>query len=240
MRALLQYQSLMYRACLLFLFPVLFVISYCGSLYILSQDTVSGCFAFSGLFLFAVSLLDGFFMYRIHRNHMDEILLLKCGNAVKYHFSKEVFLVLIALLYTILILLYPYSLLSFGTVIVGRRTVGEVIAVFFIHLLIALCGYEIGSLFQPHMIGSHLPAVPLFLMMVLGIFARQVLPEIPVIKYLLWLFPPVAKLLRLMYIGESFAGAEIGHTAFQLILYTLLAFAGKVFLLNRRKWTVCE
>lgn len=239
MKALLRYNFLMHLSNFHFLLPFTFILVYSGVLYVLSIYLFSNCFVISTALLFAISLLDGFYAYKLCHDNMQAILMLKTGSAVKYYISRELLLVLLAVQYTVLILLYPsiVSMLGNGTL---SRIVTELTALLFVHLFVALCGYEIGSLFQPKMLGRRVPAALLMLGTIAGIFLRQELSVIPVVKYLFWIFPPIAKLLRLVHNREKFFTAEMGSMIIQLFLYTSLVLAGKAYLQNRRKWAIYE
>ena len=239
MKALLRYNFLMYLWNFHFLFPFTFILVYSGVLYVLSIYLFSNCFVISTPLLFAISLLDGFYAYKLCHDNMQAILMVKSGSAVKHYISRELLLVLLAVQYTVLILLYPsiVSLLGGGKL---SRIVTDLTAIFFLHLLVALCGYEIGSLFQPKMIGRRVPAPLLLLGMVAGIFLRQELSLIPIIKYLFWIFPPIAKLMRLVHDKEKFFSAEMRSMILQLFLYTSLVLVLKAYLQYRRKWAIYE
>ncbi|MBD5533954.1 MAG: hypothetical protein HDQ98_17485 [Lachnospiraceae bacterium] len=239
MRALLRFNFLMYLWNLHFILPFSFVIVYSGLLYVLSIYLFSNCFVISTALLFVISLLDGFYAYKLCHDSMQAILMLKTGSAVKYYISRELLLVLLSVQYTVLILLYPsiVSMLGGGKL---SRIVTDLTAILFLHLFVALCGYEIGSLFQPKMLGRRVPAALLMLGTIAGIFLRQELSVIPVIKCLFWIFPPIAKLLQLVHDRENFFTAEMGSMIIQLFLYISLVLAGKAYLQNRRKWAIYE
>ncbi|MBD5467189.1 MAG: hypothetical protein HDR21_03430 [Lachnospiraceae bacterium] len=239
MKALLRFNYLMYMSKFHFLLPFTFILVYSGLLYVLSIFLFSHCFVISTALLFAISLLDGFYAYKLCRDNMQAILMMKSGSAVKCYISRELLLVLLAVQYTVLILLYPsiISLLGSGKL---SRIVTDLAAILFLHLFVALCGYEIGGLFQPKIIGRRVPAALLMLGTIAGIFLRQELSMIPIIKYLFWIFPPIAKLLRLVYDKEMFFTAEMGSMIIQLFLYTSLVLAAKAYLQSRRKWAIYE
>lgn len=170
---------------------------------------------------------------------MQAILMLKTGSALKCFISRELLLILLAVQYTVLILLYPSIVSMLGNGMLSR-IVTDLTAIVFLHLFVALCGYEIGSLFQPKMIGRRVPAALLMIGTIAGIFLRQELSVVPIIKYLFWIFPPIANLLRLVQDRENFFTAEMGDMIIQLALYTSLVLAGKAYLQSRRKWAIYE
>lgn len=241
MRALLRYSILIYLTNSHYLLPLVCILVYCGFLYTLIPLGISECFAVSVTILFAVSLLDGFFSYKVWNHDMRAILVLKTGSAVKYYGSNEILLALLAVVYAVMIFLYPG--IVFGSAAAGEAghlSAYELIALLALHLFVALCGYEIGSLFQPDMMGRRIPVALLFSGTILGIFLRNELSMVPIIKYVFWIFPPIAKVLQLLHTEETFCSAEIRHIVGHLGLYTLLLLAGKWFLLSRRKWAVYE
>ncbi|MDE5818764.1 MAG: hypothetical protein K2N41_00460 [Lachnospiraceae bacterium] len=239
MRSLLRLDFLTYLSKSHFLFPFTSILVYSGVQYVLSIYFFTNSFVISTALLFAISLLDGFYAYKLYNDNMQAILMLKTGSAVKCYLSRELLLILLAVLYTALILLYPsiVSLLGSGKF---SRIATDLTAILFLHLFVALCGYEIGSLFQPKIIGRRVPAALLLLGTIAGIFLRQELSVLPIIKYLFWIFPPIANLLRLVHDREKFFTAEMGNMIIQLFLYTSLVLAGKAYLQKRRKWAIYE
>ncbi len=80
----------------------------------------------------------------------------------------------------------------------------------------------------------------LFFITIIGIYMRQSLIRVPVLKCLFWVFPPIVKLLRIVSESETFLSSEIGWIAVQLILDILLVLVIKGVIWNKRKWTVYE
>lgn len=239
MRSLLRFNFLTYLSKSHFVFPFTFILVYSGLLYVLSIYLFSDCFVISTALLFVISLLDGFYAYKLYNDNMQAILMLKTGSALKCFISRELLLILLAVQYTVLILLYPSIVSMLGNGMLSR-IVTDLTAIVFLHLFVALCGYEIGSLFQPKMIGRRVPAALLMIGTIAGIFLRQELSVVPIIKYLFWIFPPIANLLRLVQDRENFFTAEMGDMIIQLALYTSLVLAGKAYLQSRRKWAIYE
>lgn len=231
---------MIYLANCHYLFPTLLIMVYSGFLFAMIPVFGLSGFSVSLTVLFTVSLWDGFFSYKLCGNDMRAVIVLKTGSAVKYYVSNEILLALLAFGYTILILLYPFQACIFQAESLNWGDIAELAAIMLVHLLVALCGYQLGSLFQPQMIGKRLPAALLIIVTVLGMFLRYQMSMVPIVKYLFWIFPPIVKMMHLLYTEEEFFCAEIGDTVIQLALYTAILFVCKGFLLSRRNWAVYE
>lgn len=240
MGAMLRYSVLIYLANYHFLSPLLLIFVYAGFLYVLMPLGLLGYFALSAAILFTACISDGLCSYKIWDQDMRVILVMKSGSAIKFYMSAELLLVLLTFVYTILTLLVPGILFILDAGEQWRFAASNLWALLLLHLLVALCGYEIGSLFQPHMIGGRPQTAIMIFITVLGIFLRPELSTVPVVKYLFWIFPPIAKVLRLLFTEQICFSAEIKPMLIQLSLYALLLLAGKWCLLSRRKWAVYE
>ncbi len=240
MKALLKYHIDMYMSGFHFMSPFLPVLIYSILLCLFFSVLVSSCFVYSLAILFTVCLADGFFLHRADSDDMDAVLILKLGSAIKYYLSKEVFLSLFALIYMLLILLYSAAAFLFGEIVLSKPVPAELAVLCSLHLLVALLGYELSSLFQSKMIRKRRLALMLFFITIIGIFMRQSLIRVPVLKCLFWVFPPIVKLLRIVSESETFLSSEIGWIAVQLILDILLVLVIKGVIWNKRKWTVYE
>lgn len=240
MRALLKYHIDVYKSSFHFVSPFLLILVCSILLYVFFPSLLSNCFFYSLTLLFTACLADGFFSYKICSDDMEAVLTLKAGSAVKYYLSKEMVLVLSALVYTLLAMLYPGAVLLSGKITLSKPAAVELIMLSFLYLLAALLGYELGSLFQPKLIRKRQLALILFFVTILGILLRQSLAAVPVLKYLYWIFPPFVKLLEIVHDSDTLLSAETGWIAAQLTLSILFVFVIKSVLLNHRKWTIYE
>lgn len=240
MRALLKYHIDVYKSSSHFVSPFLLILIYSIFLHAFLPSFISNCVFYSMTALFTACLTNGFFSYKLCSDDMDVVLILKAGSALKYYLSKEMALGLSALVYTLIAMLYPGAVLLLGEITLSKSVAGELIVLYFLHLLVALLGYEIGSLFQPKIIRKRQLALSLLFLTIVGILLRQTLAGMPVLKYLYWIFPPFVKLLEIVLQSNTFLSAETGRIAIQLALSILMVLVIKIIILNQRKWTIYE
>lgn len=238
MKALLRYRFMTYMRNHHYLFPFVLIMMDSLFLYLtLSVFDSGGVFLVSLTILFMVSLLNGFFSNRICSDDMRAVIVLKTGSAVKYYVSGEVFFAILSTGYTVLALVCPCVVCLFQT---GQLSLRMSAGMLLIHLTVAFFGYQFGSFFQSYLIGKRKSAVLVTLVMILGMLLEQKLSMLPVIRHLLFIFPPVVKLFRLLYAGNGGFCVETGYVVIQLVIDTLIFFVGKAFILSRRKWAVYE
>ncbi|MCM1103535.1 MAG: hypothetical protein NC409_05455 [Clostridium sp.] len=238
MKALLRYSFMTYMRNHHYLFPFVLIMMYSVFLYsTLAVFDTGGIFLVSLTILFMTALLNGFFSNRICSDDMRAIIVLKTGSAAKYYASNEVLFAILSTGYAILALVCPCVVCLFQT---GQLSLRMSAGMLLIHLTVALFGYQFGSFFQSYLIGKRKSAVLVMLVMILGILLEQKLSMLPVIRHLLFIFPPVGRLFRLLYTGRGSFDAETGYVVIQLVIDTLIFLVGKTFILSRRKWSVYE
>ncbi|MCM1539173.1 MAG: hypothetical protein NC254_12355 [bacterium] len=238
MKALLWYSFMTYMRNHHYVFPFVLIMMYSLFLYsTLSVFDTGGIFLVSLTILFMTALLNGFFSNRIYSDDMRAIIVLKTGSAAKYYVSNEVFFAILSAGYTILALVCPCVAGLFQT---GQVNLHMSACMLLIHLTVALFGYQFGSFFRSYLTGRRKSAVLVMLVIILGMLLEQRLSMLPVIRHLLFVFPPVGRLFRLLYAGKGSFDLEIGYVVIQLVIDTLIFLVGKMFILNRRKWAVYE
>lgn len=240
MRALLKYHIDVYKSSSHFVYPFLLILIYSILLHVFLPSFISNCFFYSMTTLFTACVANGFFSYKLCSDDMDAVLILKAGSALKYYLSKEMALGLSALVYTLIAMLYPGAVLLLGKITLSKSVPGELIVLYFLHLLVALLGYEIGSLFQPKIIRKRQLALILLFTTIAGILLRQTFTGIPILKYLYWIFPPFMKLLEIVLQSDTFLSVDTRRIAIQLALSILQVLVIKIIILNHRKWTIYE
>lgn len=237
MRALLRFNRLSYAAGHRYAFPVTAIFVCCGVAYLLRPMMTVDCLSMSVIFLFAISLLDGFFFYTMQSESMEHILIAKAGSAQRYYLCTELFMMCLAFMYSALILLYPCMNSLLGTKLLSRTiSIPEMLFAAALFFCVSLCGYEVGSLLHPRITGFRSASAGLLLLIVTGCMTRQALMlKYTFAKWIVWVFPPITDIVEISRMQESFCGKEAYFIAFRFVLFTLLAFVGKEFLLSRKK-----
>lgn len=237
MKALLRFSRLSYAAGHRYAFPLTAIVVCCGVAYLLRPMPAVDCLSMSVIFLFAISLLDGFFFCTMQSESMEHILIAKAGSARRYHLCTELFMTCLAFVYSALILLYLCMNSLLGTKLLSRTiSISEILFAAALLFCVSLCGYEIGSLLHPRITGLRSASAGFLLLIAAGCITKQALMlKYPFAKWIVWVFPPITDIALISRKQGSFCGQEAYFLAFRFVLYALLAFVGKEFLLSRKK-----
>lgn len=237
MKALLRFSRLSYAARHQYAFPLTAIFVCCGVVYLFRPMMTVDCLSMSVIFLFAISLLDGFFFCTMQSESMEHILIVKAGSAQRYYLCTELFMACLAFGYSVLILLYPCMNSLLGTKLLSRMiSIPEMVFAAVLFFCVSLCGYELGSLLHPRITGFRSASAGLLLLIAAGCITRQALMlKYTFVKWIVWVFPPITDIALISRKRDSFCGQEAYFIAFRFVLYALLAFVGKEFLLSRKK-----
>lgn len=237
MKALLRFNRLIYLTGYRFVLPLTVIVTYDIVAYFIYPFKLTAYLCVSMIGLFVLSLLDGFLSYEIPSEGMGQILTVKAGGARQYYMSRELFVVQLAGGYTVLFLVFPYACSLFGAGLFDRTLLpSEYWSVFLLHFLMSLCGYELGSLFEPRLSSFHWLSAVLMPVTVAGtVFQYISMKAAPFAKWFVWIFPPTADILRISHEHDFFCGVKIFYIAFRLVLYTTLVISAKEYLLYRKK-----
>lgn len=237
MKALLRFNRLSYTTGHRYAFPLTAIFVCCCVAYLLRPMMAVDCLSMSVIFLFAISLLDGFFFCTMQSESMEHILIAKAGSARRYHLCTELFMTCLAFVYSALILLYPCMNSLLGTKLLSRTiSIPEILFAAALLFCVSLCGYELGSLLHPRLTGFRSASAGLLLLIAAGCMARQALMlKYSFAKWIVWVFPPITDIVEISQKQGSFCGKEAYFLAFRFVLYALLAFVGKEFLLSHKK-----
>ncbi len=148
--------------------------------------------------LFFVMTWIGYGYQEMEEPVSEQLLVLKLQSADFYNISKIVFLLLVSLAFSAVGTAFPLiqNLLNHFRIFNRAITVFDIINGTVLHLIVAAVGVVLGSLFHPRIIKDKKMSV---LMVVtaalLGYTKGAILLKYPVLRFLLWMFPPVYDIL---------------------------------------------
>lgn len=154
----------------------------------------------------------------------EQILIFKMNSTAAYYAGKLLFLVVIALIFTILCILFPVlqNIINSGHMFDRELIASDIISSLLIVSGSAISGAFLGNLFHPRVVKDRrLAYVLLALLCVLIIVKPGILEEISASQYFLWVLPSI------MQPSELFAEAEFFNVVQSLkIFLSLIVYAG--------------
>lgn len=188
-------------------------------------DVISG-FLITGVFIFLIMAWVGMSTAQQEDEVMEQILIFKMNSAAAYYIGKLLFLVVIALIFALLCILFPVIQNQINSSNLFKR---ELIASDIISPLLfvsgsAICGAFLGNLFHPRVMKERrLAYVSLALICVLVIAKTAIIEEMPFLQYILCILPSIMKPT------EIFADVECFNTLQSIQLFLLLILYASAF-----------
>ena len=193
--------------------------------------------------VFLVMVWTGFSVVSAENEVMEQIQMLRINSNSAYYMGKELFLIVIGLLIDCICLVFPvikYVLSAMSqTVIFDRELMGSDIFNAFILLTgCSIAGGALGSFLHPNVMRDRKAATLITLLAaVLTIIRTSIVSEIPFLKFVLWILPPVEKIF-ITYGKEDYF--RLGQTCgiFMLLLvYGVIYSLVKSVICSRRKYS---
>ena len=200
MFALIRYHISYYIKSSKFVMPLLayfifLTISYSAGPVSIAKIIVSAC----ALYLDMVWV--GFAYGDVENPISEQIIMLKCGNMKAYYRSKIIFLFLFSFFMSFIGLLIPSLrdlIGKFGKGNVFHLSLASGLEFYVIHVVAAFLGAMVGYFFQPRVFKNRmLIVIVAFLFALMGFVKGPLLQDIPNMKFVTWIFPPVYSMVTL-------------------------------------------
>lgn len=194
MISMIKYQLKTYFKGSSFVMPFLLTVAFLFIMYSQKPIDVLSGFLVSGVFLFFLMVWIGISSAQQEDKVMEQILYFKVNNAFYYYAGKLLFLLILALIFSCFCVVFPIlqNLLN-GNALFNRTLVAaDLISAFFILYASAICGAFLGNAFHPRIIKDRRMAFAIAVLFCILSFAKEsIILQTPMLKYILWIFPPI-------------------------------------------------
>lgn len=226
----IKYEARLFFRDSAFIMPLVMVVVFLCVFYSIQPlDVVSG-FLMSGLVCFFVMIWIGMSSAQKENPVMEQILLLKMGNPIKYYIGKCVFMVIIALFVAFLFVVYPVvQVLLHGPNMFIRPMIPYDAVNAYIQIAgCGLCGVAFGGLFHPRIVKNRkLATVLTASIAIFSISELGIIDEIPASISVLWVVPPS------MLPYKFFVSKEYFNLSQSLLAFGVLVLYAAVYNLVR-------
>ena len=193
----------------------------------------------SGGILYFVMIWLGFVYMELEDTVSEQLLILKVKNVSKYNMSKVLFLILIGIGMSIVGIIVPITqhMINGYTLYTRNITVEDIIYSFILLSVMSFLGSMIGSLFHPRIFRDRKIAMLIvFIIGLLGYTKGPLIDDFPVLKFILWVFPPVYDILMKFANQEYFSLLTIGNAVVLAAGYGLILLFIQLCVLKKNKF----
>lgn len=209
-----------------FIMPFIFTFIFLSFLYSMKPLDVMSGFLLTGIYIFLLMVWIGISTAQQEDEVMEQILLFKMNSPFSYYFGKLIFLILIAMLFTLLCILLPIlqNIINGSSMFNRDLLPSDIISSLFIISGSAICGAFGGNFFHPRVMKNRQLAYFLLIFTCILIIVKPVIVrEIPVSEYVLWILPSI------MYPSEIFANVEYFNILQSFKIFLLLIMYGGTY-----------
>ncbi|MGY3777133.1 hypothetical protein [Isobaculum melis] len=169
----------------------------------------------------------------------EKLLLLKVKQTRTYYCSKFAFIFFIGLVLTLLALSIPIigSFIDGGDLFKRAFTLSDLVGGLLIHLCMVLLGLSVARIFQPRIVKDRkLAFVSLTIIAICALVKGNILAEFPLLKFVLWILPPVHELTALLMDTSYFSVLSLGKAILLTGIYTGIVSLLTNYLLKKKKF----
>lgn len=193
--------------------------------------------------VFLVMVWTGFSVASADNEVMEQILMLRVNNNSVYYMGKELFLIVIGLLINCICLAFPVikyilSVMS-RTLIFDRQLMGsDILNAFILLSACSIVGGTLGSFLHHNVMRDRKAAMLITLLAaVLTIIRTSIVSEIPVLKFITWILPPVDKIFIIYGKEDYFGLAQTCGIFMMLLVYGAMYSLIKSVICCKRKYS---
>ncbi|CDM70328.1 putative membrane protein [Clostridium bornimense] len=231
MVALIKYNWRIYLKSHKYILPIFILIINMVVTYTLRPIDITGTFIFSACLLFFVMAWMGYTYFDAEQNTSEEILILKSKNYTQYLLSK------------ILMLQFFGVLLSLFSTIIGITcggflyplTIVDIVSILIIHIVFSNIGVVFGMFFQPRIISNTKTSrLLIFLLIIVSIFKEQIVKEVVLSKFIIWILPPINMFTEIFLHLHHFSLIRLLVPIITMAVYTVFEAALLVTIMKKR------
>ena len=208
MIALVRYHFKTYFKSSKFIMPlalyVIFMVMMCGG----AVNDATSIFVISIVASYFLMVWSSFVFTDCEDLIAEQIAILKAKNIKKFYLSKNIFIMLWGIVYSVLGIVIPTIWKIISTVFklgeLENYTVTNLLTAFFIHICVCMLGAAVGFVWHPRIMSNRkIAAIGAFSLGAMGIINGPLAEDIPVVGFIKWLFPPVYLLLDKIGLGKG-------------------------------------
>jgi len=231
LKAFIRYQLISYIRSLKIIPPGVIFLAWVFILYAYKNAPILSSYAVSSIALYLMMTWNTMSIFTMEEENEKHILFTHLTSKGRFLAGKWIALLIIMFILTLFAILYPLATGSF----LGEMTVGKYGMAFYSHLILGVFGILVGTLFTATTLSlkkyAWLSAV---FVIVASLASKSLIETLPFLKWILWIFPPVFKVIEYMEDAKSVDMSFMSDITFVLI-YTLGLSILTFFLFQRKE-----
>ncbi|MBC3796187.1 hypothetical protein [Acetobacterium tundrae] len=211
MKNLLRYHIKVYFKSNKLLLPFLIYLIYLCTAYSIMPYSIVSSFSESAWVLFFVMTYVGFSYTEMENPVTEQLVLLKVNNDNLYYMSRITVLLIVGVIMSVMGMLYPviFNVINHSQLFTRSLMLSDIIFGLFLHCTMGFLGIMTGSLFHPRIIKNRKIAILMvFLVAVLAVAKGSLIKELPLVRLVSWVFPPVYDIL-VTFTNRDFFGLQM-------------------------------
>ena len=201
MIALVRYHLATYMKSSKFVMPlasyVIIMLMLCGG----TIDSATSMFSVSLVASYLFMVWSAFVFSDCEELIAEQISILKAGKNKKFYLSKNIFIIMWGIVYSLLGVIIPslwYIISkSFHLGSFKYFTVNNLLVSFFMHICVCILGAAVGFVWHPRIMSNRkIAGLGVFSYAFMGLIYGPLALDIQVVKYIRWIFPPVYDLVK--------------------------------------------
>lgn len=235
--ALLKYHFTLYLNTNKFILPMIAWLAFMYISYSIKPQDVVSSFVISSTCLFFIMLWVSFSYLESTDIISEQLIILKTEKQSIYYFSKDIFLIFIGIIMSIIGVAFPIIQNALNGFSLFRRTVTiwDTFSALLLHIILVTLGCSLSSLFQPRCMKNRKLAIELLLFIVIiSIVKIEIIQKIPEVKYITWILPPISEIQDCFSNKDIFYFSDIVKSALYGIGYSFVLIIVNIQILKRK------
>ena len=218
--------------------PTVITAVFLGFMYSLKPSQISASFLISGLFLFVLCVYISMMIAAKENDIQEQVLYLHCRSDVAYYISRELVLLTICIMYSIIIIIYPVISAHYSSDFFTRALeTSDIILGGGLIFGNGLLGMAVGDFFHHRIIRMRRNAV-LFLMLLIAVAICKfaIIHAFSYFRYISFLLPPVMDGFDMVGNSDIFDKTKTIYILIHVLLFVLAATILKIGILKHKKY----
>lgn len=236
---LVKYQYKQYVLSVKYLVPLIGLFVVFQVMYSVMPIDIVSNFTLMSLILFIIMVGVGMTCQTIEPEVSEQIIILRIQSERKYYIGQVLFFAALSAIVTLLSLCYPVikHFLNGKMLFTRNIQLPDIIGGFLLMFACSFVGCMVGDIFSPRVIRKRETGMILTIILALISVVRiGIVAEAPILKYILWIVPPVSDMVGWFTRDEFFQMGKVLAAFFILMIYGCALAVIKVEVSRNRKF----
>ncbi|MBD7911927.1 MULTISPECIES: hypothetical protein [Clostridium] len=235
--ALFKYHFITYLKTNKFVIPMIVWVTIMCISYSVKPVGVVSSFVITAMCLFFIMLWITFSYMDGIDEVAEQLIILKTRKQSIYYLSKNIFLMLIGLFMSIMGVLLPIvgNFVNMFSLFNRELVMWDIFSALIIHVVFAILGCSLGTLFQPRCIKNRKIAIELAIFIaVISLVKVGIMQKVPEVKYIDWILPPTGEIQDCFNNKDIFYLSDIVKSMLYGIIYSFVLNIINIEMLKRK------